>query len=55
MATIADIDKAIQDELDPEDVQAEIEAADTHNQTYRDAKDGFTFSTENAAGCRSCS
>ncbi|EFX68716.1 hypothetical protein DAPPUDRAFT_329843 [Daphnia pulex] len=43
MATIANIDNAIQDELDPEDVQAEIEAADTNNQTYRDARAGFTF------------
>ncbi|EFX72317.1 hypothetical protein DAPPUDRAFT_254614 [Daphnia pulex] len=44
MATIADIDRAIQDELDPEDVQTEIEAADTHNQTYR----RLYISTENA-------
>ncbi|XP_046657044.1 uncharacterized protein LOC124350050 [Daphnia pulicaria] len=43
IATIANIDNAIQDELDPEDVQAEIEAADTNNQTYRDARAGFTF------------
>jgi hypothetical protein len=43
MATIANIDNAIQDELDPEDVQAEIEAADTNNQPYRDARAGFTF------------
>jgi hypothetical protein len=43
IATRANIDNAIQDELDPEDVQAEIEAADTNNQTYRDARAGFTF------------
>ncbi len=43
MATIEDIDAAIQGELDPEDVEAEIEAADISNQTLRDAKDGFTF------------
>ncbi|EFX70010.1 hypothetical protein DAPPUDRAFT_113063 [Daphnia pulex] len=43
ITTIEDIDKAIQEELEPEDVEAEIEAADTHNQTLRDARDGFTF------------
>jgi len=43
IATIEEIDAAIQEELDPDYVAAEMDAADINNQTFRDAKDGFTF------------
>ncbi|EFX65465.1 hypothetical protein DAPPUDRAFT_264621 [Daphnia pulex] len=41
MATVEGLDKAIQEELDPADVEIEIEADDISNQTLRDAKDCF--------------
>ncbi len=43
MATIEVLDEAILEELEPEDVAAEMNAADIHKQTLRDNKDGFTF------------
>jgi hypothetical protein len=43
MATVEGLDEAIQEELDPADVEADIEADDISNQTLRDAKECFAF------------
>jgi hypothetical protein len=44
MATnIEGLDEAIPEELEPEDVAAEMDAADIHNKTLHGNKEGFTF------------